>query len=50
MMVDSIQENQDVEMDFNVILFQKRVLRLHQVPEHGTGVLVDQEVEDLHTN
>ncbi len=39
MMVDWIQGNQDAEMNFSVILFQKRVVRLCQVPEPGTGRL-----------
>ncbi len=50
MMEDWIQGNQDAEQDFNVIPFQTRVVRLRQVPEPGTGVLVDQEVEEWHTN
>jgi hypothetical protein len=50
MMVDWIQGNQDAEMDFSVIPFQTRVVRLRQVPEPETGVLVDQEVEEWHTH
>ncbi len=50
MMVDLIQGNQDAEMDFSVIRFQTRVVRLRQVPEPGTGVLVDQEVEEWRTH
>ena len=49
MMVDWIQGNQDAEVDLSVIPFQTRVVRLRQVPEPGTGVLVDQEVEEWHT-
>jgi len=50
MMVDWIQGNQDAEQDFTVIPFQTRVVRLRQVPEPGTGVLVDQDVEEWHTH
>ncbi len=46
MMVDWIQGNQDAEQDFTVIPFQTRVVRLRQVPEPETGVLVDQDVEE----
>ncbi len=49
MMVDWIQGNQDAEQNFSVIPFQTRVVRLRQVPEPGTGVLVDQDVEEWHT-
>ncbi len=50
MMVDWIQGNQDAEQDFSVIPFQTRVVRLRQVLEPGTGVLVDQDVEEWHTH
>ena len=50
MMVDWIQGNQEAEQDFSVIPFQTRVVRLRQVPEPGTGMLVDQEVEEWHTH
>jgi hypothetical protein len=37
MMVSWIQRNQDAEMDFSLIPFQTRFMRIQQVPEPGTG-------------
>ncbi len=37
-------------MDFSVIPFQTRVVRNQEVVEAGTGRMVDQEVEELHTH
>ncbi len=50
MMVSWIQGNQDVEMDFSVIPFQTRFMRIQQVPEPGTGQMVNREGEEWHTH
>jgi hypothetical protein len=44
MLVSWTQGNQDAEMAFSVIPFQTRFIRIQQVPEPGTGQLVDREV------
>ncbi len=50
MMVAWIQSNQYAEVDFSVIPFQTRFLKIQQVPEPGTGRMVDQEVDEWHTH
>jgi hypothetical protein len=49
-MVSWIQGNQDAEVDFSVIPFQTRFVRIQQVTEPGTWRIIDQEVEEWHTH
>ncbi len=46
MMVAWIQGNQDAEIDFSMIPFQTRFLRIQQVIQPGTGRMVEQEVKE----
>ena len=50
MMVEWIQGNREAEMDFSIIPFQTRFMRVQPVAEPGTGRMVDQEVEEWHTH
>jgi hypothetical protein len=50
MMVFWIQGNQVADVDFSVIPFQTRFVRVEQVAEPGTGRIMDQEVEEWHTH
>ncbi len=50
MMLTWIQGNQDEEIDFTVILFQTRVVKVRQVAEPGSGRFTDVEEEEWHTH
>ncbi len=48
-MVGWIEGKEGAGMNFSVILIEARIVWIYQVPKTGTGVLLNQEVEDWHT-